>query len=123
MKTGKQLVWAVIAIFAIAAVPARAQDAFEKASGSAAIAGHALDKVHRWLHEVALTKIDPETGLYKADGAWNYRDTAADCYPFLAWAAFVVDKEALNGPVRGVLDREQALCNTYGRIPVPWDFE
>ena len=97
--------------------------AFEQASQSGAIAGHALDKVHRWLHEIALPKIDPSTGLYKADGKWNYRDTAADCYPFFIWAAHVVDKNVLNGPARSVLHREIALCNTGQRIPVPWDFE
>ena len=102
---------------------AYAQDAFDQASESAAIAGHALSKVHRWLHEVALPKIDPETGLYKADGKWNSRDTAADCYPFFTWAAHVVDKDVLNGPVRNALHQEIALCNTVMRIPVPWDFE
>ncbi|MCP4639244.1 MAG: hypothetical protein GY851_02355, partial [bacterium] len=102
---------------------AGAQDAYEQASESAAIAGHALSKVHRWLHEVAVPTIDPETGLYKARGKWDYRDTAADCYPFFIWAAHVVDRDVLNGPARDVLHREMALCNTYGAIPVPWDFK
>lgn len=102
---------------------AQTPDPFEQASESAAIAGHTLGKVHRWLHEVALPKIDPETGLYKADGKWNYRDTAADCYPFLLWAAHVVDEDVLNGPVRSILHQEQALCNTIGRIPAPYDFD
>ncbi|HOZ45809.1 MAG TPA: hypothetical protein PLO37_08985 [Candidatus Hydrogenedentes bacterium] len=112
----------LVALLAVVGA-ADAQDAFDQASTSAAIAGHALGKVHRWLHEVALTKIDAETGLYKADGKWNYRDTAADCYPFFAWAAYVVDRDVLNGPVRDVLHREIALCNTVERIPVPWDFD
>ncbi|MBI2422941.1 MAG: hypothetical protein HYV27_08950 [Candidatus Hydrogenedentes bacterium] len=97
--------------------------ALARAQHSATVAGASLSKVHRWLHEVALKRIDPATGLYRADEKWNYRDTAADCYPFLAWAAFVVDKDALNGPVREILHREAALCNTIDRIPVPWDFE
>ncbi len=94
-----------------------------QARASSAIAGHSLDKVHRWLHEVALPRIDGKTGLYIADGHWNYRDTAADCYPFLTWAAWVVDKEALNGPVRGVLHAERALCNVRGNIPAPFDLK
>lgn len=106
-----------------AATAAAGQDPFEQASESAHVVGHALDKVYRWLHEVALSKIDPGTGLYKADGNWNYRDTAADCYPFFAWAAYVVDRDVLNGPVRDVLHREIALCNVVNRIPVPWDFD
>jgi rhamnogalacturonyl hydrolase YesR len=110
-------------LVAAVSLTAHSQDAFERATDSAAIAGHALGKVHRWLHEVALTKIDPETGLYKADGKWNYRDTAADCYPFFIWAAHVVDRQVLNGAARQVLDREIALCNVDGAIPVPWDFE
>ncbi len=94
---------------------------FDAARKSAKIAGYSLSKVQRWLHEMALPQIDKQTGLYIADGHWNYRDTAADCYPFLAWAAFVVDQEALNGPVRDVLHAEQKLCNHLDRIPVPYD--
>jgi len=109
--------------FLLPYAPAQAQDAFEQAEKSAAIAGHAFDKVHRWLHEIAVPTIDPETGLYKARGKWDYRDTAADCYPFFIWAAHVVDRDVLNGPCRSVLHREMTLCNTEGAIPVPWDFE
>ena len=98
------------------------EQAFEQASKSADIAGYSLSKVHRWLHEKALEQIDPATTLYKADGHWNYRDTAADCYPFLVWAAYVVDQEALDGPVRDILHAEMKLCNQYDRIPVPYDF-
>ena len=105
---------------------AKGQDAtakqFELASDSAEIAGYSLSKVHRWLHEQALKQIDPETKLYPVRGRWNYRDTAADCYPFLVWAAYVADEEALNGPVREVLHAEIKLCNHLGRIPVPYDF-
>jgi hypothetical protein len=99
------------------------QAAIDQAGASGAIAGHSLSKVHRWLHEVALRAIDADTGLYKADGKWNYRDTAADCYPFFTWAAFVTDENVLNGPVRDVLHTEQRLCNTVESIPVPWDFK
>jgi hypothetical protein len=94
----------------------------ERAARSGEIAGYALSKVQRWLHEKALPVIDPNTGLYPADGNWDYRDTAADCYPFLCWAAFVVDLDALNGPVRNVLHAEQKLCNHLDRIPVPYDW-
>jgi len=96
--------------------------AVEQATDSARIAGYAMSKVQRWLHETALPVIDPNTGLYPADGLWNYRDTAADCYPFLCWAAFVTDLDALNGPVRNVLRAEQKLCNHLDRIPVPYDW-
>jgi len=96
---------------------------FAQAAKSAEIAGYSLSKVHRWLHEKALKQIEPETKLYRADGKWNYRDTAADCYPFLVWAAYVVDEEALNGPVREVLHAEIKLCNHLDRIPAPYDFE
>jgi len=113
----------VVLLAGLVAFAACGQDAFQRAQDSAGVAGHALGKVHRWLHEVALTKIDPETGLYKADGKWNYRDTAADCYPFFIWAAHVVDEDVLNGPARDILHREIALCNAVDRIPVPWDFE
>lgn len=98
------------------------EQAFEQAGKSAEIAGYSLSKVHRWLHEQALKQIDPATGLYKADDKWNYCDTAADCYPFLVWAAYVVDAKALNGPVRDILHTEMKLCNHTDRIPVPWDF-
>ncbi len=98
------------------------EELFARAEKSAAIAGYSLSKVHRWLHERALKQIDPSTKLYRADGKWNYRDTAADCYPFLVWAAYVVDEEALNGPVRDVLHAEIELCNHLDRIPIPYDF-
>jgi len=103
-------------------VAAGAPDASaDTARASAKIAGYSLSKVHRWLHEVALKRIDKDTGLYIADGRWNYRDTAADCYPFLVWAAHTVDKDALEGPVRKVLHAEIKLCNHLDRIPVPYD--
>ena len=96
--------------------------ALARAGVSARVAGASLSKVQRWLREVALKKIDPRTGLYVADGHWNYRDTAADCYPFFVWAAWAVDREILNGPARAVLHAEQRLCNQVGRIPVPYDW-
>lgn len=99
------------------------QPSFEKAATSARIAGYSLSKVHRWLHEKALPSIDEDTGLYKVRGKWDYSDTAADCYPFLTWAAWATDREALNGPVRSILHAEQKLCNTADRIPAPYDFE
>ena len=84
--------------------------ALRKAAASAEVAGYSLGKVHRWLHEVALKKIEPDTGLYHPDGAFNYRDAWADCYPFLCWAAWATDLEALNGPVRKALRAEIAHC-------------
>ncbi|MBW7990326.1 MAG: hypothetical protein FVQ84_09975 [Planctomycetes bacterium] len=102
---------------------AKDEESFETARKSAKIASYSLSKTHRWLHEVALKRIDPATGLYIADGKWNYRDTAADCYPFLTWAAFILDSEALNGPVRSILHAEQKLCNHVDRIPVSYDYK
>jgi len=63
----------------------------------------------------------PDRRLYPGDGRWNYRDTAADCYPFLCWAAWLVDRKALFGPVLQVLEAEQRLCNHVDRIPVRFD--
>lgn len=105
-------------------VPAQdVKEAYQQARESSEIAGYSLSKVQRWLHEKALPVIDEKTGLYIADGHWNYRDTAADCYPFLTWAAWVVDQEVLNHEVRSILDAEQALCNHLDRIPVPYDLK
>lgn len=109
--------------FAPGAVQAAGEADFARARNSAKIAGYSLSKVQRWLHEVALKRIDQETGLYLADGRWNYRDTAADCYPFLVWAAYLLDPKALDGPVRNVLHAEAKLCNHLGRIPVPYDLK
>ena len=108
--------------YGVCVAPTRADgryddDAFTQAAKSAEIAGYSISKVQRWLHEVALKDIDAETGLYRTRGRWNYRDTAADCYPFLCWAAWLVDPEALDGPVRNVLHVEQDLCNHLDRIP------
>ena len=98
-------------------------DAFTSARESAEIASYTISKVHRWLHEVALKKIEPDTGLYHPDGNFNYQDAWADCYPYLVWAAWLTDIEALNGPVRGALQAEITHCpegfftnpkNTFG---------
>ena len=105
------------------AEPAETKTAFHQAENSAPLAGYALSKVQRWLHEVALPCQDPETKLLKMRGTWNYANTAADCYPFLCWAAYFTDVDALNGPLRDVLHAEIKLCNHLDRIPAPYDFE
>ncbi|MEA3367173.1 MAG: hypothetical protein U9R68_03550 [Planctomycetota bacterium] len=87
-----------------------AQASFRQAAASAEVAGYSLSKVQRWLHEVALAKIEPDTGLYHPEGHFNYQDAWADCYPFLVWAAWTTDPEALNGPVRKALQAEIAHC-------------
>ncbi len=92
---------------------------------SAKIAGYSLNKVQRWLHEVALPKIDPETHLYishtsgsaRYRSLWNYDDAAADTYPFLFWAAYYTDYKQVNGPILDVLLAEQRICNYLDRIP------
>lgn len=92
--------------------PIRAQTEMVESAArkSSRIAGYSLSRVKRWLHEVALKKIEPKTGLYHPDGAFNYQDAWADCYPFLLWAAWATDLEALNGPVRGALHAEIKHC-------------
>ena len=93
--------------------PGRASDideALAQADKSAEIAGYTIGKVQRWLHEVAIKKIEPQTGLYRPDGKYVYRDAWADCYPFFVWAAWLTDLEALNGPVRGALHAEIKHC-------------
>jgi hypothetical protein len=123
MKFPKNLSLIMLMCCILSTTYAKDEESFETARKSAKIAGYSLSKTQRWLHEVALKRIDPATGLYIADGKWNYRDTAADCYPFLTWAAYIVDLEALNGPVRSVLHAEQKLCNHVDRIPVSYDYK
>ncbi len=113
-------------LFVFSGIGGQADDVDEKirqAKESSEIAGYSISKVQRWLYEAALPKIDEDTGLYIADGHWNYRDTAADCYPFFTWAAWLVDQDVLNTTVRQVLHAEQRLCNTLDRIPAPYDLE
>jgi len=99
-----------------------------KARASAAIAGHTLGKVQRWLHEAALPTIDPKTKLYISsdhgsaryrESLWNYDDTAADTYQFLFWAAWYTDRDTISGPILDVLEAEQRLCNHLDRIYEP----
>jgi len=99
-------------VFGWAVTPAFcAEDAsVDKARESARIAGYSLSKVQRWLHEAALKKIEPDTGLYHPDGRFNYQDAWADCYPFFVWAAWATDQDALNGPVRKALHAEIKHC-------------
>ena len=108
--------------------------ALQRARKSSEIAGYTLGKVKRWLHEVALPKINDNdlyvahqggSGRYKS--WWNYDDTAADCYPFLFWGAYYTDIDQLDpdgGPVHAVLLAEQRHANlnqtegmAFGRVP------
>jgi len=112
MRRTARLLSGIAALSLCVAWPALAEEApaFNQAEASAKIAGYSLSKVQRWLHEVALKKIEPDTGLYHPDGAFNYQDAWADCYPFLVWAAWTTDLESLNGPVRKALHAEIAHC-------------
>jgi hypothetical protein len=121
---------AAMAITIATACAGEPPSALADARRSAAIASHTLSKVQRWLHEATLPKIDPKTGLYLSHTSgsgrygkalWNYDDTAADTYPFLFWAAWYTDHEKINGPIRGVLEAGQRLCNHLDRIPTAFD--
>ncbi|MEA3226447.1 MAG: hypothetical protein U9Q07_10900, partial [Planctomycetota bacterium] len=127
MRIFKHAVVVVLAVLiltgSLSAQPGIESEFVKQAEVSSKIAGYSLSKIKRWLHEVAIKKIDSETGLYLGDGKWNYRDTAADCYPFLCWAAHVTDINLLNGPIRDVLDAERKLCNHLDRIPARFDLK
>jgi hypothetical protein len=95
----------------------------ELARKNADLAAPAFTEMHRWLHEVALPKIDPKTKLFRATGdSWNYRDTAADCFPFFGWAALFTDREVFVGPFLDALRAEISICSHHGPIPVDYDF-
>ncbi len=97
---------------------------WNRAERSARYAGIALDKVQRWLHECCLPIRDQRSGLFRATGPeWNYRDTAADCYPFYVWAAYYTDLQVLNSVMIDALEAEQRLCNHLDRLPVPYDMD
>jgi hypothetical protein len=97
---------------------------WKRAERSAKYAGIALDKVQRWLHERVLPVRDAKTGLFRSTArAWNYRDTAADCYPFYVWAAFYTDKKVLDTVMLDTLKAEQKLCNHLDRLPVTYDLK
>ena len=65
-----------------------------------------------------------ESGLFRPTGAeWNYRDTAADCYPFYVWAAYFTDQQVLDTVMIDALEAEQRLCNHLDRIPVSYDMD
>ncbi|MHC4621870.1 MAG: hypothetical protein ACYTEQ_29375, partial [Planctomycetota bacterium] len=114
-----------VLILLLVSSPCRAAEdpALGRARESARTAGYSLSKVQRWLHEKCLPAIDSETSLYRGQSSnqWNYRDTAADCYPFVIWAAFYTDQDVLNGPMRDILHAEQKLCNHIDRLPVDYD--
>ena len=95
---------------------------WDRARRSARYAGIALGKVQRWLRECCLPLRDERSGLFRATGPeWNYRDTAADCYPFYVWASFYTDQEVLDTVMIDVLEAEQRLCNHVDRLPVCYD--
>lgn len=97
---------------------------WKRAKRSARYAGIALSKVQRWLHEECLAVRDETTGLFRPTGKeWNYRDTAADCYPFYIWAAYYTDKKILDTVMIDALEAEQRLCNHLDRLPVRYDMD
>lgn len=104
--------------------PSPREPDWRRAERSARFAGIALSKVQRWLHERCLAVRDEPTGLFRPTGnEWNYRDTAADCYPFYAWAAYFTDKHVLDTVMVEVLEAEQRLCNHVDRLPVSFDMD
>lgn len=104
--------------------PAPGQPDWDRAERSARYAGIALGKVQRWLHECCLAVRDEPSGLFRPTGPeWNYRDTAADCYPFYVWAAFYTDKELLDTVMIDALKAEQSRCNHLDRIPVTYNMD
>ena len=104
--------------------PSPGQPNWQRAMRSSKYAGTALDKVQRWLHERVLPVRDKRSGLFRPTGAqWNYRDTAADCYPFYIWAAFYTDKQTLDTVMTDALKAEQRLCNHLDRLPVRYDMD
>lgn len=97
---------------------------WERAARSAKYAGIALEKVQRWLHECCLPVRDERSRLFRPTGPeWNYRDTAADCYPFYLWAAYYTDLDILNTVMLETLEAEQRLCNHLDRLPVSYDMD
>ncbi len=104
--------------------PAPAKPDWERAARSAEYAGIALGKVQRWLRECCLPLHDKGSGLFRPTGSeWNYRDTAADCYPFYIWAAYYTDLDVLNTVMVDALAAEQRLCNHVDRLPVPYNMD
>ncbi len=104
--------------------PSPAKPDWRRAERSSRYAGIALDKVQRWLHEMCLPIRDERSGLFRATGAeWNYRDTAADCYPFYVWAAYFTDREVLDTVMIDALEAEQRLANHVDRLPVRYDMD
>ena len=100
------------------------QPDWHRAERSARYVGIALGKVQRWLHERCLAVRDESSGLFRPTGReWNYRDTAADCYPFYVWAAYYTDKEVLDTVMVNTLKAEQRLCNHLDRLPVRYDMD
>jgi len=122
--------WAKLPGFALNAETTRlwnsspGQPDWRRAKRSARYAGIALSKVQRWLRQECLAVRDERSGLFRPTGReWNYRDTAADCYPFYVWAAYYTDKELLDTVMIETLEAEQRLCNHLDRLPVRYDMD
>lgn len=104
--------------------PAPETPDWARAERSARYAGIALGKVQHWLRECCMAVRDEKSGLFRPTGPeWNYRDTAADCYPFYVWAAYFTDLDILNTVMVDTLKAEQRLCNQLEHIPVSYDMD
>jgi hypothetical protein len=104
--------------------PSPEEPDWARAERSSIYAGTALSKVQRWLHERCMAVHDERSGLFRPTGPeWNYRDTAADCYPFYVWAAFYTEPDLLETVMLETLEAEQRLCNHLDRLPVPYNMD
>ena len=68
MRVARQFSTTLIVVLMASVTQADDVASFDKARESAVVASYSLSKVQRWLHEVALPRIDSDTGLYVADG-------------------------------------------------------
>lgn len=98
------------------------QPAIQAAKNNAELASPAFTRVHRWLHEKMLPAVDPETGLLRdTERAWNYQDSAADCFPFMTWAAYFTDRPVFEEVMLKMLQAEIRLCSHYDDV-IPVNF-
>lgn len=96
---------------------------FEAARANADAARPVLAHVRQWLDD-EIRAADPATGLLQhsaGNRVWNTRDTAADVYPFFAWAAYLLEPAVFDGHCRRILEYERTQTCPQGRLP--WDYD
>lgn len=99
---------------------------FRIADSNAIVAHEAFERsiqcTYAWLAQA-----DPKSGLIPENmqagrDNWIIHNSAADNFPFLALASYILDKKLYNSKIKAILEQEIKLCSRLGKLPDSYSF-